>query len=110
MYQALVARGVPRSVIFMDYAGFRTLDSVVRAKEIFGQASYTVVSQRFHNERAIFIAGKHGIDAIGFNAQDARFKYGKKTRMREVFSRCKVFVDLVTRRKPYFLGEPVDIG
>lgn len=110
MYSALVKKGVPGNVIFLDYAGFRTLDSVVRAKEVFGQDSYTVVSQRFHNERAVFIAGKKGIDAIGFNARDARFKYGKKTRIREVFSRCKVFIDLLTRRQPHFLGDPVDIG
>ena len=64
MRKALLAKGIPNSVIFLDYAGFRTLDSVVRAREIFGQDCITVVSQRFHNERAIFIAKKKKIDAI----------------------------------------------
>ena len=109
MRQALLQKGIPDSAIFLDYAGFRTLDSVVRAREIFGQTSYTIVSQRFHNERAIFIAHKKGIDAIGFNARDARLKYGFKTRVREIFARCKVFLDLVIGKKPHFLGESIDI-
>ncbi len=110
MRKALLAKGIPNSVIFLDYAGFRTLDSVVRAKEIFGQSSCTIVSQRFHNERAIFIAKKKKIDAIGFNARDAGRRYGFKTRVREVFARCKVFLDLLVGKQPHFLGESIDIG
>ena len=110
MRKALLEKGVPDSVIFLDYAGFRTLDSVVRANEIFGQTSYTIVSQRFHNERAIFIARKKKIDAIGFNARDAGRRYGLKTRIREVFARCKVFLDLMIGKQPHFLGESIDIG
>lgn len=110
MRKALVAKGIPDSVIFLDYAGFRTLDSVVRAREIFGQTSYTVVSQRFHNERAIFIARKKKIDAIGLNARDAGRRYGLKTRIREVFARCKVFLDLLIGKQPHFLGDSIDIG
>ena len=110
MKSALVARGVPAEVIFLDYAGFRTLDSVVRAKEVFGQSSFIVVSQRFHNERAVFIAGKKGIDAVGYNAGDVGFHYGFVTYVREWFARCKVFLDLLVGKKPHFLGDPVDIG
>lgn len=110
MRKALIQRGIPNRSIFLDYAGFRTLDSVVRAREIFGQSSYIIVSQRFHNERAIFIAKKKGIDAIGFNARDAHLKYGLKTRIREIFARCKVFLDIVFGKKPHFLGEHIDIG
>jgi SanA protein len=50
----LIKRGIPADQIYLDYAGFRTLDSVVRAKEIFGQTSITIISQKFHNERAIY--------------------------------------------------------
>ncbi len=109
MRKALLAKGIPNSVIFLDYAGFRTLDSVVRAREIFGQDCFTVVSQRFHNERAIFIAKKKRIDAIGFNARDAGRRYGFKTRVREVGARCKVFLDLLVGKQPHFLGENIDI-
>jgi SanA protein len=110
MRKALVARGIPGEVIFLDYAGFRTLDSVVRAREIFGQDAYIIVSQRFHNERGIFIASRKGIDAIGYNARDTRLRYGFKTRIREVFARCKVFIDLIMGKQPHFLGERIDIG
>ena len=63
MKNALVAAGVPDDKIFMDFAGLRTLDSVLRAKDIFGQNSYIVISQKFHNERAVYLARKNGIDA-----------------------------------------------
>lgn len=110
MKKALVDKGIPEEVIFLDYAGFRTLDSVVRAKEVFGQSDYIVVSQRFHNERAVFIAGKKGIKAAGFNAADVRASYGFITHVREWGARCKVFIDLLFGKKPHFLGDPVDIG
>ena len=95
MKKALVDRGVPEEIIFMDEAGFRTFDSVVRAKEVFGLSEFIVVSQKFHNERAVFIAGKKGIKAIGFNASDVSFHYGFITYVREWGARCKVFIDLM---------------
>lgn len=110
MRRALIEKGVPAKVIFLDHAGLRTLDSVVRAREVFGQQSYIIVSQRFHNERGVFIARKKGIDAIAYDARDARLKYGYKTRAREILARCKVFLDLFGGVKPRHLGEPVDIG
>ena len=110
MKKALVDKGIPEEVIFLDYAGFRTFDSVVRAKEVFGQSEFIVVSQEFHNERAVFIAGKKGIKAAGFNAADVRASHGFITRVRELGARCKVFLDLLLGKKPHFLGEPVDIG
>ena len=110
MKKALVDKGIPEEVIFLDYAGFRTFDSVVRAKEVFGQSEFIVVSQKFHNERAVFIAGKKGIKAAGFNAADVRASYGFITHVREWGARCKVFIDLLFGKKPHFLGEPVNIG
>lgn len=110
MRKALVDQGIPEEVIFLDYAGFRTFDSVVRAKEVFGQSKFIVVSQKFHNGRAVFIARKKGIKAAGFNAADVRASYGFITHAREWGARCKVFIDLLFGKKPHFLGEPVDIG
>ena len=110
MQRALVQRGIPSEIIFADYAGFRTFDSVIRADKVFGQSSYIVVSQKFHNERAIFIAGHKGIDAIGYNAQDFLRRYGLMTHIREWFARCKVYIDLIRGTEPHFLGEPIDIG
>lgn len=105
----LIKNGIPKNRIFLDYAGFRTLDSVVRAKEVFGQFSLTIISQKFHNERAIYIAEKHGISAIGFNAKDVTGKYGLKTRIREYFAKTKAFLDIIFGKKPKFLGSKIKI-
>jgi len=105
----LVKKGIPANKIFLDYAGFRTLDSVVRAKEIFSQLSLTIISQKFHNERAIYLAEKNGISAIGFNARDLSGKYGLKTRIREYFARTKAFLDIIFKVSPKFLGEKIQI-
>ncbi len=105
----LIKNGVPAEKIFLDYAGFRTLDSVVRAKEIFGQESITVISQKFHNERAIYLAKIYGVSAVGFNAKDVSGRYGLKVKLREYLARTKVFVDLVFGVTPKFLGDKVEI-
>lgn len=105
----LIKNGIPANRIFLDYAGFRTLDSVVRCKEIFGQSSITIISQQFHNERAIYIAKRKDIDAVGFNAQDVNVNYGFKTQIREKFARVKMVLDLIFGKKPKFLGEKIKI-
>ena len=111
MKEALMERGVPESAIILDYAGFRTLDSIVRAKEVFGQTEFTIISQRFHNERAVCLARHYGISAIGFNARDVkrtatgmRISYG-----RECLARVKMYIDLLLNKQPKFLGEPIVI-
>jgi len=110
MRQALIALGIPDSIVYLDYAGFRTLDSVVRMNKIFGQDSFIVVSQKFHNERAIFLAQYYGLEAYGYNAKDVDLtRMSLKTKIREKFARVKVFVDLIFGKKPKFLGEPVEI-
>ena len=110
MRQALIAKGVPDSVIYCDYAGFSTLDSVVRAKTIFGADNFIVVSQRFHCERAIFLAGVHGINAYGFAAADVQLPYWKyKNRFRESLARGAALLDVITFRSPRFGGEMVDM-
>lgn len=105
----LIAGGVPAEKIFLDYAGFRTLDSVVRSKAIFGQDSLTVISQQFHNERAIFIASQKGIFAIGYNAKDVSGRYGYQIHLREKLARVKMMLDLFFGKKPKYLGEKVEI-
>ena len=110
MRDALVALGVPDSIIYLDHAGFRTLDSVVRMKEIFGQDSFIIVSQKFHNERAVFLSQYYGFTAYGYNAKDVTLgRVSYKTMIREKFARVKVFVDLLLNKQPKFLGDPVMI-
>lgn len=110
MKDALVERGVPAEAVYLDYAGFRTYDSVVRMEKIFGQGRFTVVSQEFHNRRAIYIARALGLEAVGYNAADVAAYDGVKTRYREKLARVKMFMDLWTGKNPKFLGEPVGIG
>ncbi len=111
MKAALIRGGIPPDRIYCDYAGLRTLDSVVRAKQIFGQESILIVSQKFHNERAIFIARKHGIDAIGYNARDVDARTGFTTNCRELLARANVMLDLyVFHRSPKFLGSKIEIA
>ncbi len=111
MREALIALGVPDSCIVLDYAGFRTLDSVVRCNEVFGEDSITIISQEFHNQRALFIANKNNIQAIGFNAKDVNQNYSFKTRLREYFARVKCVLDIyVLYTSPKFLGKKIKIG
>lgn len=105
----LLKRGIPEEVIFLDYAGFRTLDSVIRAKEVFGQVEVTIISQQFHNERAIYIAQKHGMNAVGFNA-DSKGAYGLRMKFREYFARTRAFLDILIGTEPKFYGEQIEIG
>jgi SanA protein len=109
MKKDLVAKGIPEEHIFLDYAGFRTLDSMVRAKEVFGLTQVTVISQKFHNERAIYIAEKKGLKAIGFNATDIAFESGIRVQLREYFARVKVFLDLALKVQPRFYGDKITI-
>ena len=110
MKKSLIEKGIPKEAIYMDFAGFRTFDSVIRCKEIFGQSSFTVISQGFHNKRAIFISRMMGINAIGYDAQDVK-NNSMKMSVREVFARVKTFIDLyVLNTKPRFLGEAIRIG
>jgi len=111
MKEALMRKGIPESAIYLDYAGFRTLDSVVRCSEIFGQKGFTIISQLFHNQRAIFLANSKDLKAVGFNARNVSRRYGLKVILREYLARVKAVLDIyILRKKPKFLGPPVEIG
>jgi len=111
MRDDLIKLGVKPKCIILDYAGLRTLDSVVRSKEIFGQSSITIISQPFHIKRAIFIANAKGINAIGYNARDVDAFYGLKVQIREIFARVKLMIDLyIINKQPRYLGEKIIIA
>ncbi len=109
MRNDLMLAGIDSNRIFLDYAGFRTFDSMVRLREIFSQKSTTVISQKFHVERAIYIGEKEGITSIGYPAQDVSQYYGFRTQVREIFARVKVFLDALINTQPKFLGPKVHI-
>ena len=110
MREALIARGVPESAMTLDYAGFRTLDSVVRSRAVFGQSRITIVSDDFHLPRALFLAQAHGIEAVGFASQHVPDEWSRKTHVREIAARCAAWLDVVVLRTgPKFYGPPVPI-
>jgi SanA protein len=105
MKEALIAEHVPASVITLDYAGLRTLDSIVRAEKIFGLKRFTIISQREHDERALLICRSYGIDAIAFSADDVPFQYAERAHIHEWLAQVKVVLDLyVLHTKPKYLG------
>ncbi len=110
MRRALIALDVPQEAIYVDNAGLRTLDSVWRAKEVFGQQSLTIISQRFHNQRAVFIAKQNGLDVVAYNAADVPQGHNDKTRIREWFAKANVFLDMAMHRNPDTDDERVEIG
>lgn len=108
--QDLIASGIPDSVIYLDYAGFRTFDSMVRAQQVFGLTSFTVISQPFHNERALYIATRKGLDVVAFNAPDVQLRHWQiRMIVREWLARTKAVLDIYTHKQPHFLGEPITI-
>lgn len=104
MKRELAAEGVPEEDVLMDYAGFRTLDSVVRARSLYGATELTVISQEFHCERAIYLAAENGIDAIGFAAADSSVKPARaRLAVRESLARVLAVIDAeILHRKPHF--------
>jgi len=110
MQNALLEKGIPVERIYLDYAGFRTLDSIVRCKKIFGQNKVTVITQEFHAQRAVFIARHHDIEAVAYTAGDVTMRRGMKVMIREWFAKVKAILDIyLFRSKPRFLGEPIEI-
>jgi SanA protein len=100
----LVEKGIPAEYIALDYAGFRTLDSMIRAKEVFGLDEYIVVSQPFHCQRAIYLAGRKGQSVIGYAAVNPTGVLTIKVRLREVFARFAAVLDIIISRTTKFLG------
>jgi SanA protein len=94
MIVALRELGVPGDAITPDRSGFRTLDSVVRVAEVFGEKRYTLITDDFHISRAVFLARHHGHDAIGFSAARVEPALSFKSRFREVFARVKAVLDV----------------
>jgi SanA protein len=110
MKNALVLLGVPDSCITLDYAGLRTLDSVVRGQKIFGQDKFIIVTQQFHSYRAVFISKYYGIDANALAASDISFRQALPVLVREFFARPKAIVDLyITKKGPHHLGEKEEL-
>lgn len=104
MKQALIERGVPAAVIACDYAGFRTLDSVVRARQVFGVTRCVIISDDFHLARALWLADRNGIAATAFHGDPIAWRTSGKSRVREWLARVKAVADELTGTGPKFGG------
>lgn len=109
MKSDLVAEGIPAEYITIDYAGFRTLDSIVRADRIFNLEDYIIVSQPFHCSRAIYLASQHDQDVIGWCARDIESAAGLKMRLREILARNKALFDILIHKQPKYLGKKENV-
>ena len=106
----LLKRGIPPESIYRDYAGFRTLDSIIRAKSVFGLEQFTIISQTYHNKRALYIALNKDIEAIAFNAGDGS-NSDLNNRTREVLARVLAILEIHWfKTGPKYLGPIIDIG
>lgn len=106
MKNALLTRGVPESAITMDPLGLRTLDSMVRAKEIFSlTGKFVVISQPFHVERALYLGDMRGIDAVGYGAANVSLRFGPMAYLREIPARWLALYDAYIGTEPAVLGE-----
>jgi SanA protein len=111
MKNALLRLGVPEDRIVADYAGLRTLDSVVRAKKVFGLSELCIITQRDHALRASYIARANGIDVVAYPAKDVPGLGGMRTRFRESLARVWTLLDVnLLGRQPHLLGPTVAIG
>lgn len=110
MRDSLMLRGIPEDRIILDFAGFRTLDSVVRAKEIFGCDSMTIISQADHCARALYLAQANGIEAVAVSAPlRASRRVRIRLALREWLARDKMMLDILFGKQPHFLGEQIKI-
>jgi SanA protein len=110
MRKALVSKGVPPTAITLDYAGLRTLDSIIRCKQIFGQDKITIITQPFHSYRALFISEYYDIDAVAMVAGEPDFETSVRVRLREYLARTKAVLDLyILRISPRNIGPKEEV-
>ena len=111
MQKALMRLGVPSEAITLDYAGLRTLDSIVRSKEIFSQDKIIIITQPFHSYRALFISRYYDIDAVAMVADEPDLESAFKVRLREYLARTKAILDLyILKTDPRFMGEKEELN
>ena len=105
MKDFLLKNGISKEIIFLDHAGFNTYNSMVRAKKVFRVSDCVIVTQRFHLPRALYIARKNGLSAVGLAADRRRYRYARSYAVREYFAVVKAYFEVLLGIEPRFLGE-----
>ena len=100
MKLAVLQLGVPESAVILDFDGFRTLQSVIRARDVFQCRQVTVITDRFHIYRALFLCKHNQIDAVGYCASPTRFdRWAWRAELREFAARVKALADVLASSK-----------
>lgn len=110
MKQYVLDAGVPAEDIFLDHAGFSTYESMYRARDIFKAEQVIVITQKYHQYRAIYAARKLGVEAYGVSAVQKAYAGQSYREIREILARTKDFLKLVVQPEPTYLGEAIPIS
>lgn len=110
MKKYLLDYNIPSENIFMDHAGFSTYDSIYRAKEIFKAKKIVIVTQKYHLYRALYIAKKLDLEAVGVIADKRTYRYQLKRDIRELAARAKDVIKCIFKPKPKYLGEEIPVS
>ncbi|MBC6110221.1 vancomycin high temperature exclusion protein [Pedobacter fastidiosus] len=102
--------GVDTNKIYIDYAGFDSYSTMYRAKEIFKVDTAILVSQKYHLNRCVYIGNELGIKSYGFSANNGTYLGYKYVSFREYLAITKSVIDVWRKRKPQYLGEPVEVN
>lgn len=109
MKDYLLEKGIPKSDIFLDHAGFETYDSIYRAKSIFGAKSLIITTQEYHLYRAVFIANKLDLDVYGVKSNTRKYIKMRRFQLRENFARIKAFIKVMYKPTPEYLGDKIPL-
>ena len=111
MRESLMSKGVPNEAITLDYAGLRTLDSIIRGKKIFGQEKFTIITQKFHAYRAVFISNYYNIEAVAMTTGKLPEDMSLIVQFREMLARPLAVWDLyIIKREPKYMGAKEDVN
>lgn len=109
MGDALVRGGVNPAAVFLDHAGFRTLDTMHRARAVFGVRKAIICTQRFHLARSVYLARSFGIDAVGVVADQQTCDAALFNDLREALARANALLDVAVGRGARMLGPRIPI-
>ena len=99
MHRYLRKQNIPLDAVLVDPYGLRTLDSVQRAKTVYGAERILVVTQKYHAHRGVFLARSQGLRAFAYISENGSARYFGSTRLREFLARGKAFYDVFVGRQ-----------
>lgn len=105
-----IEKGIPSENIFMDHAGFSTYESIYRAKDIFAVKKVVIVTQKYHLNRALYIANQLGLEAYGVGADPRQYVGATYREIREILARDKDFIKCIFKPKPTYLGDTIPVS